>query len=59
VEGDHLHAVRVLGAHLEQNLLEGVELAAIGVHVVLIDLDDNNNNNNTHAALHLQKLHLQ
>lgn len=38
VEGSELHCVRVLGSHLKQNLLEGVEVATLSVHVVLVNL---------------------
>ena len=55
VERHQLHAVRVLGSHLKQNLLEGVELAALCVHVVLIDLGHNNNNNNNNTCVILTR----
>lgn len=38
VEGGELHSVAVLRPHLVQNLLEGVELAALRVDVILVDL---------------------
>lgn len=38
MEGGELHAVEVLGTHLIQHLLEGVELTVRSVHIVLIHL---------------------
>lgn len=38
MEGDELHTVKVLGTHLIQHLLEGVELTVRSVHIVLIHL---------------------
>lgn len=39
VEGSHLDRAGVLWSHLKQHLLEGVELAALCIHVVLVDLE--------------------
>ena len=38
VEGDQLHHTGELGPHLKQHLLEGVERAAVRIHVVLVHL---------------------
>lgn len=38
VEGGQLHCAGVLWPHLKQDLLEGVELAPVGVHIILVDL---------------------
>lgn len=41
VEGGQLHVVEVLGAHLIEDLLKGVELTVRRVHVVLVNLEKN------------------
>lgn len=38
VEGGQLHNTGVLWSHLKQNLLKGVELATLRVHVILVHL---------------------
>lgn len=38
MKGDQLHDVRVLWPHLIEHLLEGVELAVLCVHIVLVHL---------------------
>lgn len=40
VERCQFHYIRVLWPHVEQNLLEGVELATLSVHIVLVHLED-------------------
>lgn len=42
VEGGHLHGAGILRSHLKQNLFEGVKLAALSVHVILVDLPEEN-----------------
>lgn len=38
VEGGQLHCAGVLWSHLKQDLLEGVELASVSIHIILVDL---------------------
>lgn len=56
MEGGHLHLAGKLWAQLEQNLLKGVELAAVCVDVILVDLRQRNSLVKKHWTREMQNV---